>query len=148
MSISDATSDDILALADFFDIVFGGKVDIKLNNTLQIEGLRRAISSPEAGRILIWREDGHVRGMINLLFRISMAGNGKAAIVEDMFVHPDFRGKGIGSQLLTSAIELCRALGYFRISLLTDTKNSAAQRFYERHGFRTVEVTMMRRRLR
>ena len=148
MSISEATSDDILDFDDFFDIVFGGEVDITLNNTRQIDGDCGAISSPKAGRILIWREDGHVRGMINLLFRVSMVGNGKATIVEDMFVHPDFRGKGVGSQLLTSAIELCRALGYFRISLLTDTKNSAAQRFYERHGFRTVEVTMMRRRLR
>jgi ribosomal protein S18 acetylase RimI-like enzyme len=52
-----------------------------------------------------------------------------------MVVHPDWRGKSIGAQLLRKAINRVRADGCTRITLLTDSTNSAAIHFYEKAGF-------------
>jgi ribosomal protein S18 acetylase RimI-like enzyme len=73
--------------------------------------------------------------MVNLLFTISTAAGGRAAWLEDMVVHPSYRGRGIGESLLRHAIDEARALGCSRITLLTDQTNGSAIRFYERAGF-------------
>jgi GNAT superfamily N-acetyltransferase len=64
---------------------------------------------------------------------------GLAAIGADMlgqlYVHPDYQGRGIGSALLAKTMEL-RPGGF---SLWTFPANEGACRFYERHGLRAVE---------
>jgi ribosomal protein S18 acetylase RimI-like enzyme len=48
------------------------------------------------------------------------------------------RGKGIGSELLKSLIEVARQQGHPRLSLSVDPINYGAFRLYERLGFREV----------
>jgi ribosomal protein S18 acetylase RimI-like enzyme len=49
-------------------------------------------------------------------------------------VRPEFRGHGVGGQLLTTLIERARTDGIDRISLSVERDNPAA-RLYLRHGF-------------
>lgn len=51
---------------------------------------------------------------------------------------PDYRGRGIGQQLMTGMLRLLQAQGYPRVSLSVSKANPAA-RFYQRLGFITVE---------
>jgi len=64
---------------------------------------------------------------------------GLAAIGVDtlgqLYVHPDYQGRGIGSALLAKTIELLPS-GF---TLWTFPANERACRFYERHGLRAVE---------
>lgn len=46
------------------------------------------------------------------------------------------RGKGVGSQLLKSLVEVARQHGYPRLSLSVDPINHGAFRLYEKLGFR------------
>jgi ribosomal protein S18 acetylase RimI-like enzyme len=62
-----------------------------------------------------------------------------------MVVKPSHRGSGGGAQLLRAAIDLAETKGLGRVTLLTDSDNEAAQRFYARHGF--VGSTMRPMRL-
>src|SRR4051812_48593481 len=55
--------------------------------------------------------------------------------VEDLFVAPDVRGRGFGTQLLEAAELLVRNSGYDRIGLAVGTDNLRARALYERHGF-------------
>jgi ribosomal protein S18 acetylase RimI-like enzyme len=73
--------------------------------------------------------------MVSLLFTISTALGGRVALLEDMVVNPTYRGQGIGSQLLTYAVEFARTQQILRITLLTDHDNVTAQHFYQQHGF-------------
>jgi len=73
--------------------------------------------------------------MVSILFTVSTAEGGRAAWLEDMVVHPDWRGRKIGGQLLHEAINRVRAAGCTRITLLTDSTNRAAIQFYEQAGF-------------
>ncbi len=52
-----------------------------------------------------------------------------------MVVQSAARGRGVGTMLLQAAFQAARAQGCRRINLLTDAHNTAAQRFYARHGF-------------
>ena len=51
---------------------------------------------------------------------------------------PDFRGQGLGQQLMTAMLDLLKAKGYLGVSLSV-SKDNPALRFYQRLGFVTVE---------
>ncbi|EAQ38286.1 acetyltransferase (GNAT) family protein [Dokdonia sp. MED134] len=55
-------------------------------------------------------------------------------LLNDLYIHPDHRGKGIGTLLINRVKELCTATGHKGIALQTGTTNPA-QKLYERLGF-------------
>lgn len=57
--------------------------------------------------------------------------------IEQLYVAPERRGQGIGSELL--ALAMSRADG--ALDLWTFQVNAPARAFYEHHGFRAVELT-------
>lgn len=57
-----------------------------------------------------------------------------------VFVHQDFRARGIGSALAGSAIEEARRLGYRRLWAATSPSNAAAIRMVKGQGFRIVSL--------
>lgn len=135
MQITPANPSDIPVLCDLLGILFSQEADFKPNYEAQSRGLARIISSPEIGLILVARQDNQIIGMIKLLFTISTALGDRVALLEDMVVSPNARGSGVGSCLLEQAIQFARLKGCKRITLLTDSTNESAQRFYQKHGF-------------
>ena len=85
--------------------------------------------------------------MVNLLYTVSTALGDRVAILEDMIVDRDARGRGLGSRLMTEAISTCETDGCLRITLLTDGDNTAAQQFYRRFGFERSPMVPLRRPL-
>ena len=55
--------------------------------------------------------------------------------IEDLFVSPDFRSRGIGSQLLNFAERLTKQKGYSQVSLGVDIDNPRARALYDRRGY-------------
>lgn len=53
-------------------------------------------------------------------------------------VHPEWRRRGVGQQLLLGVIDLAREIGARRLTLEVRATNEAAQRLYERFGFDVV----------
>ena len=144
MKIIKATIDDIPELCNLLSFLFVQEAEFRPNQSLQSDGLRQIIDFPERGQILIFRKEASVIGMINLLFTISTVLGGRVAILEDMVVHPNYRGRGVGSKLLRAAIDFAESAGCRRITLLTDQTNESAQRFYQRHSFTLSKMIPMR----
>jgi len=61
----------------------------------------------------------------------------EADLLGHLYVHPDLQRLGIGDALLARVKEL--RPGGFRLWVFQ--RNTGARRFYERHGFRLVELT-------
>ncbi|MBL7063989.1 MAG: GNAT family N-acetyltransferase [Anaerolineae bacterium] len=54
---------------------------------------------------------------------------------EDLFVSPDHRSRGIGSQLMDAVENLTRQQGYSRVGLGVGVENVRAHSLYERRGY-------------
>ncbi len=52
---------------------------------------------------------------------------------------PDLRDGGIGTALLTAAVELVRGRGGAEMHINVDEVDTDTRRFYERHGFANIE---------
>lgn len=67
-------------------------------------------------------------------------GNGRGAL-RKMFVRKEYRGKqaGVAQQLLGTLLNWAKNNNYKEILLGTTEKFTAAQRFYEKNGFREIE---------
>ena len=57
-----------------------------------------------------------------------------------VYVERDWRGRGVGRQLLTRLIDLGRELGYHKLVLSAFPFNAGGVALYERLGFRTVGI--------
>ncbi len=146
-TISPASLADVSQLADLLAMLYAQEAEFTFDRQTQERGLRLIVQTPAAGQILVARKDSRAVGMVSLLFTLSTAEGGPACWLEDLIVHPDFRGAGLGSRLVAQAIEFARGQGCLRISLLTDRTNEAAQRLYRRHGFVDSPMAPLRLRL-
>lgn len=145
--ITPASSADIPQLCELLSMLFALEADFAPVPEKQAAGLREIIAHPEFGRILVLREGDAIIGMANLLFTISTACGGKVCLLEDVIVHPDRRGDGLGTTLLEAAIAAAQQEGCLRITLLTDRANDGAIRFYQRNGFALSEMIPLRKML-
>ncbi|EDY81954.1 acetyltransferase, GNAT family [Verrucomicrobiia bacterium DG1235] len=140
--------EDIPSLASLLGQLFEQEAEFTADYDLQKSGLEMILSNPNVGEIMVAEgPEGQVIGMVSLLFTISTALGGKAALLEDMIVHPDFRGKGCGSLLVGAAMKLARTQGCKRITLLTDFNDLAAEKFYQKHGFKLSPMVPLRQLL-
>ena len=73
-----------------------------------------------------------------------MALRGPAGVLHDLVVDPGQRGQGIGRRLLDEIVAGLAARGVPRIVLSTAERNAAAQRLFERAGFRRTMIEMTR----
>lgn len=59
----------------------------------------------------------------------------KKALIENIYVHPDMRGQGIGDQLLQKMFELLPDMGCEYVATLVPLDAKSAVSLYERSGF-------------
>ena len=56
--------------------------------------------------------------------------------IGDVFVRPELRGRGIGTELSEAAEQMARVRGHRQISISASTANEGALRLYRRLGYR------------
>lgn len=64
------------------------------------------------------------------------------AYIWDLFLAPEFRGKGLGEHVMRRVEERVRELGHSQIGLNVFGHNLPARRLYERLGYRAASVSM------
>ncbi|MGH8720379.1 MAG: GNAT family N-acetyltransferase [Burkholderiales bacterium] len=79
--------------------------------------------------------DSTPAGYLLAVYVFSLEHHGLTAEIDELFVLPDCRGRGLGAALLQAAA----AAGCTNISLQLGRKNAAALAFYRRHGYRARE---------
>ena len=145
LHIEPATLDDLPELTEMLFELFTQEEDFVPNRDRQMRGLRLVLEQPSRGRIFVLRGPNRIIGMVNLLITLSTAEGGFVLLLEDLFVQKDYRGQGLGRQLLAYAIDFARKKNFLRITLLTDKPNAALTRFFLANGF--VESGMLPMRM-
>src|SRR5205085_2590537 len=73
-----------------------------------------------------------------------MSLRGPAGVLYDIVVEPAHRGQGIGRTLLDATLAALAGRAAPRVVLSTAERNAAAQRLFERAGFRRTMIEMTR----
>lgn len=80
---------------------------------------------------LVIEHGGRVQGLAHYLFHAS-TWSGPVCYLQDLFVHPDARGQGLGERLIAAVAERARTGGATRFYWLTQAHNATARRLYDR----------------
>jgi GNAT superfamily N-acetyltransferase len=116
-----------------------------LREVLQAEiepRLVAGVPGPDSKPIAIAEQDGALAALVYVTF----AGGAPVpfAIVEDLIVAPAMRGQGVGKAVLDWIAVEARAQGIRRLFLESGITNRRAHDFFEREGFRSVSMVMMK----
>jgi GNAT superfamily N-acetyltransferase len=102
------------------------------------EGLREMaralITVPEQGAMFIAREGEVAVGFASLCWKWSSTRGARIGVMEDLFVAPDARGRGIADALIEACAQRCRERGAPTLQWLTAPDNHRAQAVYKRTG--------------
>jgi ribosomal protein S18 acetylase RimI-like enzyme len=105
------------------------------------------VQHPERGRILIAIEDGTPIAVAAMSFVWPIEHGAKSAWLEELYVTPTARGRGIGTKLLREALRTATEAGAVAVDLEVDVDHERAARLYEREGFATLPRARWVRRL-
>ena len=94
--------------------------------------LREAV---EAGgvEVLAARAEGRVVGVAVLAYRLSISAAGLFASIEDLYVRPDARRRGVGRALLEAVEERCASRGVSYVEAQVEDEEAAG--FYSTMGY-------------
>ena len=97
-----------------------------------VEELKRLVEARDL-EILAARVEGRTAGVLVLAFRPSVSLGAPFASIEDLYVHPDSRRRGVGRALLQAAHDRCahRGVSYLEAQVEED----AAVSFYSGSGY-------------
>lgn len=147
IEISQAEYRDLDQLADLLAELFTLENDFCPDHEKQLHGLRLILDNPALGRLFVLRDQGRVAGMANMLITVSTAEGCRVAVLEDVIIGNEYRGKGLGRRLVEHVLARAKTDGMTRITLLADRDNKAAMGFYRKLGFEHSQMVVLRRRL-
>ena len=97
--------------------------------------LQRLLAEPRLGAIWVAESDGRLVGYLIAVLVLSVEHRGLMAEIDEFFVLPEARSRGVGRQLLAAAETALAARGCVRLQLQLGVANSDARAFYQRRGY-------------
>lgn len=95
----------------------------------------QVIDDPGLGALLVARVDGTVVGVAFLSWIHSLEHQGPSAWLDEVYVDPAHRGRGLGRRLVEEALAHARAEGRPAVDLEVDADHAAIADLYRRMGF-------------
>lgn len=123
--------DLVAPLFDAYRRFYGKPSDIDLARRF----LRERFQHNQSIVFIALDEDGSAAGFMQLYPSFSSASAARIFILNDLFVKPEFRRKGVGQQLLAEGARFGREAGAVRLTLSTEITNIAAQSLYTSCGW-------------
>jgi ribosomal protein S18 acetylase RimI-like enzyme len=99
-----------------------------------LEMARTLMTEPEQGAMFIARDGEAAVGFATLDWKWSSLKAARIGYLEDLFVKPEARGRGIADGLIEACAERCRERGAPAMEWLTAPDNHRAQAVYDRTG--------------
>lgn len=79
----------------------------------------------------LYRLDGQVVGFATVFFSFTSTVTAKVAVLNDLYTLPDYRGNGVGRQLIEHCRRYAAENGAARLQWVTAPDNEQAQKLYE-----------------
>ena len=140
-----ATIDDLPSIVRMLADDFLGQQREDLSEPLNENYIKafREIEADPNNELIVAELDGKIIGTLHLVVTPSLSYKGsQRSIVESVRVDSEFRGKGIGREMMLWAIERAKEKGCASMHLTSHKDREDAHRFYEKLGFGKSHVGM------
>jgi GNAT superfamily N-acetyltransferase len=111
---------------------------------------RALIVDPAAGAVLVAEAGDELVGMLAASWQVAIHVPGPYALIQDLWVRADWRGRAVGRGLLEELFRLAGVRGFARVEVGLPRESfarfAATEAFYEGNGF-TANGPRMRRLL-
>ncbi len=97
--------------------------------------LQQLFAEPRLGAAWVAEAGGRLSGYLIAVTVLSLEHGGLMAEIDEFFVLPEARSRGVGGRLLAAAETALAARGCVRLQLQLGTGNDAARGFYEHYGY-------------
>ena len=125
------SKDDLVGLFDQYMVFYK-----KPSSPVQYKKyLAERIENNEATIFIAYDDTGSAIGFSLNYYSFSSVSQGKVIVLNDLFVSPDQRKKGVAKALISSSLNLAKEVGAIRVNLVTAKDNVTAQSLYEKIGF-------------
>lgn len=101
--------------------------------------LEDAVADIARGFLVLERDSDRVVGVAYVATILSIEHCGPVVWLEELYVTPDCRHRGIGSALMTAVLKRSQETGSVAIDLEVDAGHSRAISLYQRFGFRRLD---------
>ena len=138
IAVRQATIHDLDLVAPLFDDYrqfYGQPADLGLAQRF----LRERFQHHESVVLLAMDEEGEGAGFVQLYPLFSSVRAARTYLLNDLFVAPMARRRGVAAALMHEAMDYARAVGAVGMSLSTAHANEPAQRLYESLGWKRDE---------
>jgi GNAT superfamily N-acetyltransferase len=110
--------------------------------------LRLVCEQPQHGFLLTAKCDDVLVGVAYAACILSLEYSGWSGWIEELYVLPEWRGRGIGTQLLDAVIAGAQERKWIALDLEVDFNHERAVSLYARRDFQPVSRARFARRLR
>ena len=113
--------------------------DVPFEEAQTASAIAPLLDHDDSGRIWLIEIDGETVGYVALCLGYSIEFGGRDAFVDEMYLVPEWRCKGIGKAVLLELPDRARELGARALHLEVDRGNGHARRLYSASGFESRE---------
>jgi GNAT superfamily N-acetyltransferase len=135
MNIRLATPQDVAVVTDFNLRLAAETEQLQLDPTTVRAGVAAVLADAHKGRYFLAEIEGRIAGQLMITYEWSDWRNGNLWWLQSVYVHPDFRSRGVFRALFAHLTSLARARpDVAGLRLYMHHGNDPARRTYERVG--------------
>ncbi|NJM27208.1 MAG: GNAT family N-acetyltransferase [Pseudanabaena sp. RU_4_16] len=132
-----AHPNDIATLVDLMN-EFYAESDYELDRPLAEKAFADILADTRLGYVWIVDKNGKDVGYVVVTLRYGMEYGGSIACIDDLFVIPQSRNRGLSTAALLQVRDFCKSIGVRAITVEVGHSNGPAQTVYRRIGLAEV----------
>jgi GNAT superfamily N-acetyltransferase len=135
-------SDILEMMADFYAID-----NYEFNKELAHKNLETFISTKNYGRIWVLKSHQELMGYVILAFSYSFEYGGINAFIDELYIKPGYRNKGLSKTALEFVLKEAKALGIQTLHLEVEKHNKKARNIYTQWGFTDKDRLLLSKKI-
>jgi branched-chain amino acid aminotransferase len=148
MSVRAARADDAPAVASAVEallIELGGE---RPSTAALEEGVQTLVADEDAGALLVAEDEGTIVGILAASWQYAIHVPGRYGTIQDLWVHPDWRSRALGRELVLALVREAADAGVPRLEVGLPQASfaglGATERFYRENDFTPLGPRMRR----
>jgi ribosomal protein S18 acetylase RimI-like enzyme len=143
ITLRNAEATDWATIAEFNRALAAETEDKTLDWEIISAGVRRVLADEAKGRYFIAESAGRIVGMTMITYEWSDWRDGWIWWIQSVYVHPEFRGRGVFGRLYRHILAVSAAAGVRAVRLYVLNSNTAARAIYARLGMHESGYTVL-----